>query len=241
MTGTCSTTLKVIGVTSIGLLGSSLSFQGMKAIPNMIRNINSGDKPVDLQLAARTVRLGGAISTFLTGLASVALFLIYKAAPVNEKHPYLIYTALAAPVSMGLIWYKSWTNQKRVICGARGERRAQRVMRASKAAAAGANSGSGAGAKDDLTKSYIHVSDEESSVSTPSSSAPGSPQTTASATKDLEQELSIEEEVEQALRKKEHVQDLRSIAAAQVYGGGVAFVGFALGLIGLVGDIYFNV
>ena len=114
-------------------------------------------------------------------------------------------------------------------------------MRASKAAAAGANSATGAGAKDDLTKSYIHVSDEESSVSTPSSSAPGSPQTTASATKDLEQELSIEEEVEQALRKKEHVHDLRSIAAAQVYGGGVAFVGFALGLIGLVGDIYFNV
>ena len=235
MTGTCSTTLKVIGVTSVGLLGSSLSFQGMKAIPNMIRNINSGETAIDFQLAARTIRFGDAIGAILTGLTSVALLLIYRAAPVSEKHPYLIYTALAAPVSMGLFWYKSWKNQKRVLRGACAERRKRTL--ATSAAGAGA---AGAG-KDDLAKSYIHVSDEESSVSTPSSSAPGSPQTAASAAKELEQELSIEEEVEQALRKKEHVHDLRSIAAAQVYGSGVAFVGFALGLVGLVGDVYFNV
>lgn len=245
MTGTCSTTLKVIGVTSVGLLGSSLSFQGMKAIPNMIRNINSGETAIDFQLAARTIRFGDAISAILTGLTSVALLLIYRAAPVSEKHPYLIYTALAAPVSMGLFWYKSWKNQKRVLRGACAERRKRTVATsAAEAGAAGAGAtrtgATGAG-KDDLAKSYIHVSDEESSVSTPSSSAPGSPQTAASAAKELEQELSIEEEVEQALRKKEHVHDLRSIAAAQVYGSGVAFVGFALGLVGLVGDVYFNV
>lgn len=237
MAGTCSTSLKVIGITSLGLLGGSLSFQGAKGIPELIRNINSRSLPVDVQESARKIHIGGAVSVVLSALASAALLLIYRAAPVTEKHPYLIYSALSAPISVGVSLYMSWKQQKRVVCGARGQKRAQEVMKASAKAAQTQKSGS----KDDLGNSYIHVSDEDSSsLSTPSSTAPGSPDTVAAA-KDLEQELSIEEEVEQALRKKEHVHDLRTIATALVYGSGVAFFGFALGLVGIVGDIYFNV
>lgn len=237
MSGTCSTSIKVVGVASIGLLGASLSFLGLRAIPNLIRNINSGDQPVRLQVAARLVRFGSAAAAVWTAVTSVALAAIYRAAPTSGKHPYLIYTAVAAPLALGLVGYKSWKNQKRVLAGARGERRAQRVMRACRGGAT-SNTAEPAGSRaDDLAKSYIHVSDEESSSqSTPGSSAPGSPQ---AAAKDLEQELSIEEEVEQALRKKEHLHDLQNIADAHVYGAGVALVGFVLGAVGLVGDIYY--
>lgn len=88
-----------------------------------------------------------------------------------------------------------------------------------------------------LGKSYIHVSDSLSSSSTPSTTSPNSPQQQAT---DIHPTTSaIEQEVEEALSKKEYINNLETVKKSYKTAFTISSAAFVVSAIGLVGDFFF--
>lgn len=251
--GYCIATVKIIGVGSLGLLSGSLTYKSLQSIPLLIsdlsRNIYSSSpstasiksyvkKVEDLIVKSRFVNL------VLGSLSSTMLALAYRGSPPGAKHPYLIYAALGAPLTIAGLYYKAYRYEQKLLA-----REVERLaVPATEEAEAIAEAKVAEKDDDDvvnvpsdnesLGKSYVHVSDEESSsstTSTPTSTAANSPRVKPAAAQPA---FSIEDEVESALAKKEFISDLENIKSSYVVGSAISGTTFLIALVGLIGDYY---
>lgn len=257
--GYCIASVKIIGVGSLGLLSASLTYKSMQTIPLLIsdlsKNIYSSspssasiksyvNKVEELIVRSRFVNL------VLGSVSSAMLALAFKSSPPGAKHPYLIYAALGAPLTIAGLYYKAYKYEQKLL-GREIERLAIPATEEAKAIADEEISKDEVEKEEDdvvnvasdtesLGKSYVHVSDEESSsstTSTPTSTAANSPK--ISAKPDTEQpSFSIEDEVESALAKKEFINDLENIKSSYIIGTAISGTTFLISLVGLIGDYY---
>lgn len=242
MAGTCIATVKIVGVSSLGLLTSSLTYQTIQRIPALINELNtkvSGLSKLNALASIRNLinfsRIG---HISLSGLATAMLTMAFVYSPPSEKHPYLIYSALGAPLALISMYHHGFGLETKLL------RKADHLHthNANETTKNTENVGDSENLKSDedsqLGKSYIHVSDEESSstTSTPTSTIPNSPQT--KTVDSLQEELSLEEEVEIALSKKEIVNDLNKVKSNYVVGSSIVGLSFVIASIGLIGDYY---
>ncbi|KAG7191347.1 uncharacterized protein KQ657_003519 [Scheffersomyces spartinae] len=180
MPGTCVTTIKVLGVTLLGLLTSSLVFTVYDLIPRLIKEISvSGVETSTKKSSCISLRLfvpGVRISLGLLGGASSILFsLAYLYSPLYAQHPYLIYASLVSPLTfVGVYYFGNGTRYeekvKQVVTDVVKRKNSnESVLKVKEAPAANeaqstpsTPSGNELKAKvseDDLGKSYIHISD----------------------------------------------------------------------------------
>lgn len=242
MAGTCIATVKIVGVTSLGLLTSSLTYQAIEGIPKLIHElntkVNSLSKSNTLATIKRTITCSRIGHISLSGLATTMLSMAFIYSPPSEKHPYLIYSAIGAPLALLSIYYRGYGLESKLLRKA-NTLHACDAKEHSKAEASPSDTENVKSDDDSqLGRSYIHVSDEESSstTSTPTSTIPNSPQT--KTVESLQEELSLEEEVDDALSKKEIVNDLNKIKSNYVVGSSIIGASFVISAIGIIGDYY---
>lgn len=260
MAGTCITTIKVMGAASLGLLTSSLTYQSIQEIPLLINQLNSNISINSNELLSKVsliINYSRLSNIVIGGISSGLLTLAFKASSPQDKHPYIIYSALTVPLAIASIIYKSYKYEDKLLKKSKqvipiipssesieevkdnhqnqeNEKKEEETIQDNSI-------------KDDesqLGKSYIHVSDEESSsnTSTPNSSAPSSPKQQSSETVSidkLDKELSIEEEVENALYKKEYINDLLKVKSGYLIGSTITGLGFFMVVVGIIGDSFF--
>ncbi|EMG49326.1 ATG33 Autophagy-related protein 33 [Candida maltosa Xu316] len=259
MAGTCITTIKFLGVGSLGLLTSSIVYQSITNLPNLIQQFNCQFQPsastsaIELfnqQLSKLKTFIFGnrLINGGLTVLSTALFTLAFKYSPVYEKHPYLIYSALGAPLTLIVLYFKNWnyeatllskkpvelkTNESKEKVNHNEEEDEEEPEIISKVTSADSL----------LGRSYVHLSDE-SGISTPNSSQPATPKVQP---KDDEQqpvedktqeELEVEQEVENILVKKEIVQELKKVESGYIVGSYVSGTSLLIAIVGLFGDYY---
>lgn len=246
--GKCITVIKLVGASSLGLLTGSLTYQSLLAIPEMIRRLNH-QVSVSSQAAApvfnnivRSLACSQVVNAVLTAVSTYSFYMAYKYSAPSGKHPYLIYSALGAPLALVSLYVKGIYAEREIHKRAAAGR-AKPAKRAAPATEAPAEAGpaKSVGEDSELDKSYIHLSDDSLS-STPGSSAPGSPALAATAATALAVEpttSSIEEEIAHALSKKECVKELETVKTAYTVASAVSGAGLAICAIGLVGDSFF--
>ncbi|OBA20737.1 hypothetical protein METBIDRAFT_43121 [Metschnikowia bicuspidata var. bicuspidata NRRL YB-4993] len=245
--GRCTTVITLTGATSLGLLTGSLAYQSMKKIPELIRQLNqqaslkaASAEPV-LAAIRTNFTVSNAVNVVLASLSTWLFSTIYKHSSAAGKHPYLLYSAVAAPLALATLYYQTGAKTC-VLTGPFSDVARFRECLCAKIA----NLTSGCrvllGQKKEYTtpepatedvpmdQSYIHVSDD--SVSTDSS--PETPIETLDSVPSA-----IESEVEDALSKKERVKDLENVAAAYNVASMIAGVGFAICSVGVIGDQFF--
>ncbi|CUM45387.1 uncharacterized protein AC631_05182 [Debaryomyces fabryi] len=240
MAGTCIATVKIVGVSSLGLLTSSLTFQTIQRIPELINELNTKVNGLSKSNALASIRNMINFSRIghiaLSGLATAMLSMAFIYSPPSEKHPYLIYSALGAPLALISMYYRGFGLETKLL------RKADNLHSHREIAKTTDNVSDSENVKSDddsqLGKSYIHVSDEESSstTSTPTSTVPSSPQT--KTVDSLQEELSLEEEIDNALSKKEIINDLNKVKSNYVVGSSIVGLSFVIATIGLIGDYY---
>lgn len=248
--GTCVNVIKLVGFSLLGLLSASLTIQSFRTIPDLITRLNnqvsitaaSATEVVDS--VVRTLSVLKVLNLLLAAVSSGMFYLAYTYSLPLEKHPYLVYSGLGAPLALVSLYWKGGkadcSIHKRAV-SARTRRAKNAGVSASVApetATATATAGKTAKDEDDaLGKSYIHVSDDLLSSLTPASSVPSSPQHGAADVAPTTS--SIEEEVEGAMSKKEYVHDLEKLQGAYSVALAVSLAGAAVCVVGLVGDMYF--
>lgn len=216
MAGTCITTIKLVGVGSLGLLTGSLALQAVNVIPELIRELNikleSGYSNLNV------LKYGKYVNTGLLHLGVGCLYLAYNYSPVNEKHPYLIYSILGGIIGFGYTYYQTWNYEKSIETFEIPKPQNVGVVQIEK--------------EDDLSKSYIHVSDDDSSTtnSTAPNLTPNSPNPT------LDTDANIDTEINLTLYKKETIKNLENIQANYYIGAGLFAFTFLISSVGLVGD-----
>ncbi|WPK23920.1 hypothetical protein PUMCH_001170 [Australozyma saopauloensis] len=204
--GRCLFVIKVAGATSLGLLTGSLAYQTWEAIPQLIRqlnNLSSSEKHLlTLQSISTTFTISNVLNLALAVVSSGLFTMAYKYAAPSGKHPYLLYSAVGAPLALLSMWY----NGARAQCNISKRSRGKEVGCSSKGMF-GFISGSGVpfskcSAKckknvckkteakkeptpkpaeqvpieeESLSLSYVQVSEDSLATSTPSASVPGSP------------------------------------------------------------------
>ncbi|CAN3361743.1 autophagy-related protein 33 [Diutina catenulata] len=216
MTGTCVSTIKCLGVASLGLASGSLLYQAYSELPRLIRSVSLQSNYAALK---KQVTVSSVVHSVVAAIASGLFYTAYTYSPPFEKHPYLIYSGLSAALAGLGVWY----GYPKPGCHCRKSHRT--TSSSVKAPSASA---------EQLDKSYVHVSDEDSSVvSTPSSTTPSSPQLASN-----EEETAIDTEVSQTLLKKKVTTTLDKAVVGYTFSGAVAAVGFVLGAIGVLGDLY---
>ncbi|CAK9439697.1 uncharacterized protein LODBEIA_P37970 [Lodderomyces beijingensis] len=121
MAGTCISTIKVLGLGSLGLLTTSIIYQSIQNIPQLINQINSiyqfNLSQLNHQIyKTKTFILGSRIvNGLLTGLSTVLFSLAFKYSSADEKHPYLIYAAIGAPLSLLGLYYNAWFAEDKIL------------------------------------------------------------------------------------------------------------------------------
>lgn len=272
MTGTCVNTIKLLGLGSLGLLTSSLIQQSIQNIPNLITQINSIYQLNVITLNTKIAESKGYIfgsrlvNGFLTGLSTLFFTLAFKYSPTDEKHPYLVYAAIGAPLTLLGLYYKTWVYEEKIL-------KKQDVSIWKKDASSKNSSHvpssvvsvddeeqdeaeviSKVNSVDELGRSYVHLSDE-SGLSTPTSSQPASPQIRhQEGEHDVEdeqqqqqqqpyegtskEEAEVELEIEATLAKKEIVQDLEHIKSGYTIGSYISGLSLTIAIVGLFGDFY---
>ncbi|CAX44203.1 conserved hypothetical protein [Candida dubliniensis CD36] len=283
MAGTCITTIKLLGVGSLGLLSSSIIYQSLTKLPEFIHQFNcqfntdkdNGTNSSITLFEQQLYRLkniifgnrliNGALTTISTGLFALA----FKYSVSNERHPYLIYAALGAPLSLISLYYNIYSVEEKILFQQQQQQKSKsagvgKTKKKSKNVEASAGKQEEDQAYDDepaeliskitssdslLGKSYVHLSDE-SGISTPNSttSHPSTPklepnqqeqEQPTAAAVDDEVELEVEQEVENILIKKQVVQNLKKIESGYTIASYVSGISFVIASIGLIGDYYY--
>lgn len=245
--GTCVTVIKLVGFSSLGLLSASLTYLSIQSIPSLIARLNSqvsitsGSASAVLDAISRNLTISKLSNVLLSAVSSGMFYLAYKYSPLLEQHPYLIYSGLGAPLALASLYLQGCAAECNIAkrsCA----RKAKLAKKKAPAVLLGPSKPQPAPKEeedDSLGKSYIHVSDDSlSNTLTPGSSTPSSPK--QAATETVEPTVStVEQEVEDALSKKEYVHDLETLKNAYTVALVVSSVGVAICTIGLVGDYYF--
>ncbi|KAI5953772.1 hypothetical protein KGF57_003981 [Candida theae] len=272
MAGTCVNTIKLLGLGSLGLLTSSLIQQSIQNIPNLITQINS---IYQLQISALNTKVketksylwgSRVVNGLLAGFSTVFFTLAFQYSPVDEKHPYLVYAAFGAPVTLLGLYIKTWVYEEKIL--KKQDVSVWNKKESSSAKTSNSNSNSNSShvpssvvsadedddaeaaiskvnSVDELGRSYVHLSDE-SGLSTPTSSQPASPQIRhQEEAGDEPQEASSKEEadvdleIEATLAKKEIAQDLEHIKTGYTIGSYISGLSLTIAIVGLFGDFYF--
>jgi autophagy-related protein 33 len=166
-----------------------------------------------------TSRFGNAV---VGGVSCVLFGLAYIYSPSTERHPYLLYAGLIGPLSLASLYQFNFSKPADVEKPEQPAPQNDKPQQKPEVTQA---------EPDDISGSYIHVSEDESSaISTPTTTVPNSPQ--------LVVDDRIDDEVNQALIKKECVMDLENIAYSFKVGSIVSGFGFLLSVVGIVGDYY---
>lgn len=231
--GTCIAVVKLVGASSLGLLTTSLTYQSLNAIPDLISRLNNqvliaATSATDvLDAFFLNLVVSKAANVALASLSTALFTMAYRYSPAAGKHPYLMYSALGAPLAL-LAWSYQGVRAECNILKRTKARRAQLQQKSSVARAAEP----AAEEEEPLGKSYVHVTDDSLAASTPATSAPGTPQQNPVA------EMSIEQEVEYAISKKAYVRDLETVKQSYFVASAVSGVGMAVCAIGLIGDFF---
>lgn len=232
--GTCIAVIKIIGASSLGLLTTSFTYQSLLAIPDLISRLNN-----QVLIAATSATevldafflnliLSKAANVALASLSTALFTMAYKYSPSAARHPYLMYSALGAPLAL-IAWSYQGLRAEYDILQRTLVRRAQLEQ---KAKVAKVSEPVTAEDEEPLSKSYVHVSDDSLAISTPASSTPGTPQHAPVA------EITIEQEVENAISKKAYVRDFETIKQSYFVAAAVSGLGFAVCAVGLIGDFF---
>lgn len=244
--GTCITVIKFAGASSLGLLSGNLAFQSYKKIPDLIRQINnqvtisSTAAASVLKSVTQNIIVSGSANVFFAALSTYLFSTAYKYSPPSGKHPYLLYCAVGAPLALILYSLKAWGSDGKILKRACVQKKVLDKKKTAKKPEAAAPVAPVDSGSDDssLGKSYIHVSDSLSSTTTPSSSTPNSPQQPAT---DLQPTTSaIEQEVEEALNKKEYIKNMETIRGSHKTALAFSGAAFTVSAIGLVGEYFLN-
>lgn len=245
--GTCVTVIKLVGFSSLGLLSASLTYLSIQSIPNLIARLNNqvsitaGSSSAVLDAISCNLTASKLSSVLLTAVSSGMFLLAYKYSPLLEQHPYLIYSGLGAPLALASLYLQGNIADSNIAKRSSARKAKLATKKSSDVLAAVSKPPAAPREEEDdpLGKSYIHVSDESlSNTLTPTSSPPGSPVQTATETVEPTTS-SVEEEVEDAMSKKEYVHDLETLKNAYTVALVVSSVGVAICTIGLIGDYYF--
>lgn len=248
--GTCITVIKVVGASSLGLLSGNLAFQSYKRVPELIRQLNnqvsiSSTQAVSvLRAVTNNIYISTAANVLFASLTTYLFSTAYKYSPPSGRHPYLLYCAVGAPLALALYVLQARSADVKIVkrAGLQQEHVEGQVASKSDAATtAPAPAPALVQANEDsdgsLGKSYIHVSDSLSSSSTPSTTSPNSPQQQAT---DIHPTTSaIEQEVEEALSKKEYINNLETVKKSYKTAFTISSAAFVVSAIGLVGDFFF--
>lgn len=234
MTGTCVNSIKLMGLGSIGLLTGSLAYQSVQIIPKLINELNHNLTNDNWSL----IKCGKVINKVLLGISTSCFVLSYKYSPTNEKHPYLIYALLGTLISYGYTYYQSCKLEKSLNKFSKPS--AKPVTKPQpESVSEPVVPESGPDRDDDLGKSYIHVSDEDSTSATltPTHSTPGSPRPSEPVSNPkLEEDDDIELEISMALFKKEMVNNSLSLKSIYLKGAGFLGMTFLISSIGVIGE-----
>lgn len=259
--GRCLIVIKVAGVTSLGLLTGSFAYQFWAAIPDLIRQLNTASASRN-QLTLSTISNAFCVSNVVNlalAVSSTGLFtMAYRSAALSGKHPYLLYSALVAPLALVSLYYngakaqcdigkRSGKKSSGVCCSKLGACLSKTKNWGKKftktcAKAADDKTPGAAAAKPknpeegSLGLSYIHVS-EDSLSTTPNTSSPGSPLADSSSCASASS--AIEEEVELALNKKAFVRDLETLKSGNCVASAVAAAGLFISTVGVVGEVFY--
>ncbi|RCK54880.1 hypothetical protein Cantr_04584 [Candida viswanathii] len=261
MAGTCITTIKLLGVGSLGLLTSSIIYQSLSNLPELIHQFNAQFNSSSIDYFNKKLEnlkqnifnnrlINGVLAALTTGLFTVA----FKYSPVHEKHPYLIYASIGAPLSLIGLYYNNWNYEQKILskktvdttAKAEVEKPGKQPVEDDEAAHDGEEPeviSKVTSADSLLGKSYVHLSDE-SGLSTPNSSQPSTPKvqpkedTEEDHIEKSAEEIAVDKEVENILIKKEIVQDLKNIESGYVLGSYISGVSLLIASIGLFGDYY---
>lgn len=106
--GRCLTIIKFSGVTSLGLLTGSLAYQSWVGIPQLIRELNgatTASYKASLKAISDTFTVSNMVNLTLAALSTWLFSTAYKHASPVGKHPYLIYSALGAPLALLSLYY----------------------------------------------------------------------------------------------------------------------------------------
>lgn len=237
--GTCITVIKVVGASSLGLLSGNLAFQSYKKIPDLISKINnqvsisSTAAASVLRLVMQNVVVSGTANILLATLSAYLFSTAYKYSPPSGRHPYLLYCALGAPLAAALYHLQTLGADVKIVKRACLQKKIVEKKKSEQPVAPVRSS-------DDspLDKSYIHVSDSLSSTTTPASSTPNSPEQPAT---DIQPTTSaIEQEVEEALSKKEYLNHLETERNSYKTAFAVSSAAFVVSAIGLVGEYFLH-
>ncbi|KAK6882478.1 hypothetical protein K4I79_004689 [Candida tropicalis] len=260
MAGTCITTIKLLGVGSLGLLTSSIIYQSLSGLPDLIHQFNAqfNSSSIDffnkkLDALKKNIFNNRLINGVLAALTSGLFTMAFKYSPVHEKHPYLVYASIGAPLSLIGLYYKNWKYEQKILAKkavdlSSTSNKAQDKSSKSKSDAADGEEEEAEviskveSADSLLGKSYVHLSDE-SGLSTPNASQPSTPKVQP---KEEEQEhvekspeeIEVDKEVENILIKKEIVQDLKKIESGYVLSSYISGVSLLIASVGLLGDCY---
>lgn len=236
--------VKIIGVGSLGLLSGSLIYQSFESIPQWIKQINSyeyNDKFIsELIRIKRSINTTRIFNLVLGGLSSCFFGISYMTSTVNEKHPYLLYLSLIGPITLVTLFYNNYNNFTSLSTKLHQEKlQLQHDHLQQHGKLDSSQDGKLDSSQDDLGKSYIHVSEDESSTSTPSSSTPNSPTLSEKGyDQDIKIDQEIDQEIDQTLIKREFVNDLDNMESSYNIGSIISGLGFLLSLVGIVGDFY---
>ncbi|KAK6454581.1 Chromodomain-helicase DNA-binding protein [Scheffersomyces xylosifermentans] len=258
--GTCIATVKFVGLASLGLLSGSLTYQSIESIPLLINDLSrhwstsaSGSTSATIReyvAKVKTLISTSRISNVVFGsLASVLFTLAFTSAPPSGKHPYLIYAALGGPLTIAGLYYKAYAHEQKLLNidndhppKTKEQVKAKKEVKKVPVVPAEAAEQE---EDDSLGKSYIHISDESttsSTSSTPNASVPGSPQIESIESiqpeEDREHELTVADEVESALTKKEFLSQLEGVKSSYAFGSAISGVSFFIAVVGLIGDYY---
>lgn len=232
--------IKIIGVGSLGLLSGSLIYQSLETIPQWISQINKYsyddgfiNRLISIKLDVNTNRI---INIVLGGLSSCLFGLSYISSSIHEKHPYLLYLSLIGPLTLGTLYYYNFNNFQKISSKLALEQENSKFEKqAVKSEQDSQKLDPDLLVSDDLGKSYIHVSEDESTTSTPSISSPSSPKISDGG---YTEDLKIDQEINQTLIKREFINDLQNMEASYYIGSSISGLGFLLSLVGIVGDYY---
>ncbi|EGW32752.1 uncharacterized protein SPAPADRAFT_60104 [Spathaspora passalidarum NRRL Y-27907] len=251
MAGTCISTIKLLGWGSLGLLTTSLTYQSAYQIPQFITKIKrevTSSSTFQTQLKDVVCSIVGsrfvniALGVLATGLFSLA----YEYSPLDEKHPYLLYSAIGAPLTIIGLYARVYKYENRMLSKKQTSIKKQEKSKPEVVPEEQDEEPeliSKVSSQDDqLGKSYVHLS-EDSGTSTPTSiSSPEirsiSPQPVPVAAKSEPAEVSIDEEVEQALAKKEVIHDLTIVKSEYTIGVSISAISLLIASIGIFGDFY---
>lgn len=106
--GTCITVIKLIGAGSLGIATGTLAFSSYKMLPGLIQDHSSSISKFQ-QMVSYTVNFTRLSFITLGSLASSAFFMLFKYSALRGKHPYLIYAAIAFPLSLIPAAYQAYT------------------------------------------------------------------------------------------------------------------------------------